>query len=400
MGKRPLANAAQIKDLSIRETELAQRRDKLLVATCMDLHPDCTQGLVRKLESCGYDLKAILEKAKTIDNTNPNEDGISGYERSQRRRLVKLKENSHAAAKLQMAAPGMENWIPEKYKKIEDMSRDLILSMLLVPLHPAVLSVANLNALKRKDPHAGTKLFVVELLEFETGTNAGTKLEGPLRHWPYLKMLLAYRSNIRGGRCAKRAMSANFEDERGIYSLCKTTSAILMCHNFTQETAQLSVEELPSYNGFEDLYIANNMSEGRAQIRSRAHESHQGLACAAKLGNQIVNRGLIEPRPPREALIGPSNLAITNGTPAIGNGAPAITDDTDESRSCASLSTSASSASLGGDTLVLAGSGGMQEKGKDKPSELEKAVDQAVDEEKKQFCDADVVPPAPEADAS
>ena len=132
-----------------------------MVKRGMDIYAELAPKLLRHAESLGYDLNM-----KTPPPPPTASPAKSKQTQAAERRLEKLRSNTHNAAKTQSQLPDGEDWIHEKYQRIEDFSLTMLRDDVISQIEPHSLSKPILRAMKVASEVDGIKAALLKISEF------------------------------------------------------------------------------------------------------------------------------------------------------------------------------------------------------------------------------------------
>ena len=180
---------------------------KALVVSVMDRRPDCVPLLLRTLHEHGYDAAAGFMSEPEV---------------------------------------GPSDWLPEKYQKLSDLTLEIMAS-LVDRLQPNLCNAAERGHIN--------KMKLLQIIEFFTGWDPDTPLEGAWRNLPFLMQCLTHNCRERGRHHALQGFPTDWETE-GIYRFDSDNRLLL--HRFSGKTFSV-----PATGPF-DFQVRFNFSENRA----------------------------------------------------------------------------------------------------------------------------------------
>ncbi len=168
----------------------------------------------------------------------------------------------------------LQNWMPHCYTRLDKTSLRY-LEKLVTSLEHNAFSQSRLKDLKTVKTSTGNyKAMLLEILEYVTGFDVSSPLNGEFRHLPTLISHLQALRHVRGCRGPTLHWPPDWGSScDGVFRLEQTAgSEILVFNKFTSACRLLSessmLSNFGSHIGFSDLHIVNNFSENRASIGS------------------------------------------------------------------------------------------------------------------------------------
>jgi hypothetical protein len=279
MPRRTTDPEAEVANLQRRATELEQKIGMALVMEAMESHAWCIPQLVSKLESLGL-VEQQGSGKRVLRQTEGVQQALSAQAVARQNRkqpsLPAPSPSKHEEAAMPAEDVDPTDQVPTKYWTLDSLSPHAMATKLLCQAEPTSLSMANLKQITKKGEALMNHQKHMRLLEFVSGLPGDFGLTGVYRSWHRLADLVKQRSLHRGRRCRDVVLPVDFDDF-GIYMILRDPSdcvATIVKHRFTGQQVAFKPADLPPHENIAELYIANNWSELRAAIQSKADPLH------------------------------------------------------------------------------------------------------------------------------